>query len=56
MAENCLAQTSNNARKTLDVIMLSLNKLMSYVVNNAETYSHKIFVLGKFKTGKLLKL
>ena len=49
MVENYLAQTSSNVRKTLDVIMLSLNKLLSYVVDNTETVM-KLFVLGTFKT------
>ena len=49
MVENYLAQTSNYVRKTPDVIMLSLKKLLSYVVNNTETVM-KLLVLATFKT------
>ena len=38
MGENYLVQTSNYARKTTDVIMLNLKKLLSYIVNNTETF------------------
>ena len=41
-------QPINYAGKTLDVIMLSLKMLLSYVINNTETFV-KLFVLGTFK-------
>ena len=48
MAKNYLIKNSNYIRKTFDVIMLSLKKLLSYVINNTEIFK-KLFVLGRFR-------
>ena len=49
MVEHYLVETSNYFRKTLDVIILSLKKLLGDVINNTGIFI-KLFVLGTFKT------